>query len=200
VSARVFLDRNLNGIEDEGDQPLPGVAFMVDGGRHPARTNARGTAYLYRLPTRQHVDVAVDPSSLEDPQWASRPTRVRLVPRPGKSHSLDFPVIATGEIDGTVAVVDGGQKHGVGGIELELVDLQRRVVARTTTASDGFYIVEAVPPGIYQLRIARPQLRPLGLIDTGVRLVTISPDGDFVNGVDMDLIADWERSRPPARR
>jgi hypothetical protein len=200
VSARVFLDRNLNGIEDEGDQPLPGVGFTVDGGRHPARTNARGTAHLHRLPTRQHVNVALDTASLEDPQWASRPKGVRLVPRPGKSHSLDFPVIVTGEIDGTVVVVDGAHKRGIGGIELELVDAQRRVVARTTTASDGFYIVEAVPPGTYQLRIQRPQLRPLGLIDTGTRIVTMSAEGDFVNAVDMDVIADWGRTASRAAR
>jgi len=192
VSARVFLDRNLNGIEDAGDEPLPGVAFTVDGGRHPARTNKSGTAHLSRLPTAQHVNVAVDTSTLEDPQWAMRRKGVRLVPRPGKSHSVDFPIIVTGEVDGTVYVVDGPQKRGIGGIELELVDRQRRVVARATTASDGFYIVEAVPPGTYQLRIPRAQLRPFELIDTGARIVTMSAEGDFVNAVDMDLIADWE--------
>jgi hypothetical protein len=137
---------------------------------------------------------------MEDPQWASRQKGVRLVPRPGKSRSLDFPVIATGEIDGTVVVVDGAQKRGIGGIELELVDLQRRVVARATTASDGFYIVEAVPPGTYQLRIPRAQLRPLGLIDTGMRIVTMSAEGNFINAVDMDLIADWERTASTHRR
>lgn len=200
VSARVFLDRNLNGVEDEGDQPLPGVGFHVDGGRHPARTNAQGTAYLYRLPTRQHVDVAVDASTLEDIQWASRPKGARLVPRPGKSHTLDFAVIVTGEIDGTVFRVDDRHKRGTGGIELELLDAQRRVVARATTASDGFYIVEAVPPGTYRLRIPRPQLQAQGLIDTGIRIVTVSPEGDFLNGVDFDLIGDWERSNLPAER
>jgi len=199
VAARAFLDRNLDGIENEGDEPLPGVAFTVDGGRHPARTDSQGSAYLYRLPTRQHVDVALDPGSLEDPQWAAQPKGVRLVPRAGKSHSLDFPVILTGEIDGTVHVVDGEKKRGIGGIELELVDEQRRVVARATSASDGFYIVEAVPPGTYRLQIARAALRPMGLIDTGARIVSMSPEGDFVNGVDFDLIADWGSLESPTR-
>jgi hypothetical protein len=45
---------------------------MVDGRRHPARTNARGTAHLYRLPTRQHVDIAVDQSCARLPGHRDR--------------------------------------------------------------------------------------------------------------------------------
>lgn len=201
VSARVFLDRNLNGIEDKDDEPLPNVAFRVNGGRHPVRTDANGAAWLPRLPVRQYVDIAIDPGTLDDPQWSPVTLGARLVPRPGGRHSLDFAVMLTSEIDGTVRIVDGLHRRGLGGIALELVDAQRQVVARATTTSDGFYIVEAVPPGTYRLRVARDQLVPLGLTDTGVRIVTVDTNGDFVNGVDFDLIADWnEPDRPGQER
>lgn len=201
VSARVFLDRNLNGIEDGDDEPLPNIAFRVNGGRHPARTDENGAAWLPRLPVRQYVDVAIDPGTLEDPQWSPVTVGTRLVPRPGGRHSLDFAVMLTSEIDGTVRIADEPHSRGLGGIELELVDAQRQVVARATTASDGFYIVEAVPPGTYRLRVAHEQLVPLGLIDTGVRIVTVDANGDFVSGVDFDLIADWTEAgrRDPER-
>ncbi len=57
VSARVFLDGNLNGAFDGGEVLLSGVAFQVNGGRQQARTGESGIALLQRLPVNQFVDV-----------------------------------------------------------------------------------------------------------------------------------------------
>jgi hypothetical protein len=191
ASVRVFLDKNLNGVMDADEEPLKNVSFNVNSGKHPARTNAAGVAYLARLPVNQKMDVAVDPLALEDPQWAPQPKGVRLVPRPGKVAELDFPVIMTSEIDGTIYFVENDVKRGMGDVVLELVDNKRNVIAQTKSASDGYYIVPAVPPGTYLLRIARKQLKNLNLTDTGMHLVTVSPEGNFVNGLDFLLIAAW---------
>lgn len=67
-------------------------------------TNADGVAYLRRLPTRQNVSLAVDPTTLEDPQW-SLALQAFSSCRERDAAELDFPVIMTGEIDGTVYVV-----------------------------------------------------------------------------------------------
>ncbi|UUZ68920.1 hypothetical protein LP416_03505 [Polaromonas sp. P2-4] len=106
ASVRVFLDDNANGIMDAGEEPIENVALTVNGSRAPVRTNAAGMAWLDRLPTRQHVDVAVDTQTLEDPYWAPQRKGVRLVPRPGHVAEFDFPVILTSEIDGTVYLVE----------------------------------------------------------------------------------------------
>jgi hypothetical protein len=197
ASARVFLDKNLNGVFDEGDELIQGAAFTVNGGTRPIRTDARGIAYLPRLPVDQNVDIGIDPSSLEDPQWSAQTQGVRVVPRPGKITQVDFPVIMAAEIDGTVYYVDRQHRsRGVGGIELELVDGNGKVVSRTKSASDGYYVVASVPPGGYELRVPRGQLRELGLIDTGMRVITVTPDGAFVNGVDLVVIPDWDVARP----
>jgi hypothetical protein len=198
VSARVFLDKNLNGVFDEGDELIQGAAFTVNGGTRPIRTDARGIAYLPRLPVDQNVDIGLDPTSLEDPQWSAQTQGVRIVPRPGKITQVDFPVIMTAEIDGTVYFLNRQHSaRGLGDIELELVDANGKVVSRTKSASDGYYVVASVPPGNYVLRVPRGQLKALGLIDTGMRVVTISPDGAFVNGVDFVVIPDWDIARPP---
>lgn len=193
ASARVFLDKNLNGVFDEGDELIQGAAFTVNGGTRPIRTDARGRAYLPRLPVDQNVDIGLDPASLEDPQWSAQTRGVRLVPRPGKINAVDFAVIMTAEIDGTVYVLNRQQsKRGLGDIELELVDANGKVVSRTKSASDGYYVLSSVPPGDYVLRIPRGQLTALQLIDTGMRVITISPDAAFVNGVDLVVISNWD--------
>ncbi|MEN3291633.1 MAG: hypothetical protein V7642_886 [Burkholderiales bacterium] len=191
ASARAFLDENLNGVMDPGEEPLKGVGFIVNGGKHPARTNASGVAYLSRLPVKQNADVSVDISSLEDPQWSPQPKGLRIVPRSGKVGELDFPIIMTGEIDGTVYLLENDAKRGIGDVLLELVDDKHNVVVQTKSASDGYYVVPAVPPGSYLLRISHEQLKKLNLTDTGMHLVTVSSEGTFVNGLDFLLIPAW---------
>lgn len=114
-----------------------------------------------------------------------------MVPRPGKVAKLDFPVILTAEIDGTVYLVKDGLKRGIGDVVLELIDTKRNVIAQTKTASDGYYIVPAVPPGDYLLRISREQQERLKLTDTGMHTITMPSDGKFINGVDFYLIPPW---------
>ena len=197
ASARVFLDGNLNGVMDAGEEPIEGAAFTVNGSRHPAaRTDANGIGWLDRLPVKQNVDIALDTVTLEDPQWMPQPKGARLVPRPGRISELDFPVIMTSEIDGTVYLVKKDVKRGIGNVLLELVDSEHNVVAGAKSAWDGFYIVPAVLPGDYLLRISPQQLKQLNLADPGMRKVTVSPDGAFVNGIDFFLTAG---KRPPEK-
>lgn len=188
ASMRLFLDKNFNGVADPDEEGIPNAAFIVNGAAQQDRTNAAGVAYLPRLPAHQHVDIGVDVATLEDPQWTPRVAGVRTVPRPGVTSVIDIPVILTGEIDGTTYIVEDGKERAIGDIELELLDDAGKVAARATSASDGYYIVPAVPPGEYRLRIAREQLARLKLEDTGTRLITMGKDGQVVSGVDLYVI------------
>ncbi|MBK5205695.1 MAG: AMIN domain-containing protein [Polaromonas sp.] len=187
ASVRVFLDDNGNGVMDPGEEPIENVAMTVNGSRAPVRTDAAGIAWLDRLPIRQQVDIAVDTQTLEDPYWVPQRKGVRLVPRPGRVAELDFPVILTSEIDGTVYLVEKTARRGMGDVVIELLDLDRRVVSSIKSSSDGYYIVPAVAQGRYHLRIAPEQLKQFDLIDPGEREIAILPDGKFINGVDFLL-------------
>lgn len=187
ASARVFLDNNGNGVMDPGDEPIENAAMTVNGGRTQMRTDADGRAWIDNLPVRQHVDIAVDTQTLEDPYWAPQRKGVRLVPRPGRVAELDFPVVLTSEIDGTVYLIEGGGRRGIGDVVLELLDSRRSLVSTTKSSSDGYYVVPAVPQGRYYLRVSPEQLRKLELSDPGLREITVLPDGRFINGVDFSL-------------
>ena len=185
ASIRVFLDKNQNGVMDPGEEPLEGAGFTVNGGGTLARSGADGIAYLNRLPVKQNVDIGFDMSTLEDPQLAAQQKGFRIVPRPGKVSQLDFAVSVTGEIDGTTYMVINGERRAIGDLELELVDANRKVVATARSASDGYFVVSSVVPGNYMLRIAKEQLKRLELSDMGMHLITIAPDGAFVNGKEL---------------
>jgi hypothetical protein len=185
ASVRVFLDKNQNGVWDAGDEPLPGAGFTINGGGTLARTGADGVAYLNRLPARQNVDIGFDVSTLDDPQLAAQQKGYRIAPRAGKVTALDFAVSVTGEIDGTTYLMANGARRAIGDLELELVDSREKVVATAKSASDGYFVVASVIPGNYVLRISGEQLRRLHLSDLGTHMITIAPDGKFVNGKEL---------------
>jgi hypothetical protein len=187
ASARVFLDKNLNGVMDAGDELLKGAAFTVNGGSQPGRSDAAGIAYLNRLPPNQPVDIGLDVSTLEDPQWTPRQKGVRIVPRPGKVSQIEFAVIVTGEIDGTTYLTEGGARRAISDVELELVDRDGKVAATGRSSSDGYFILPNIAPGDYQLRPAAAQLQRLGLTAKGSQRVTIGPEGTILNGRDLHV-------------
>lgn len=188
VSAKVFVDNNQNGMFDTGEETIENAGFTVNGsGRQGTRTDARGEALLPRLQPKDYADVALDLGSLDDAQW--QPTRpgLRVLPRPGKVQVVDFPVVLTGEIDGTVYLVDGDVKRGIGNAKLQLVDPQGKIVGETKSSSDGFYIMPKVLPGRYTLRIEGEQLKGLGLNVNRSADIEVSAEGDFINGVDFTV-------------
>lgn len=190
VSARVFIDRNGNGVMDAGEQPVADAGFVANGAQYGARTDADGIAYLDHLPANRNVNLSVNMATLEDPQLSTQRKGVRVVPRQGNVAQLEFPLALTGEIDGTVYLQASGGKRGIGNVLLELVEGAagtERVVAQVRSSSDGFFIVQEVLPGSYQLRVAARQLDELGLADPGPRAVRITEKRAFVNGQNFVL-------------
>jgi hypothetical protein len=106
-------------------------------------------------------------------------------------------VIATGEIDGTTYMMEGGARRAIADVELELVDSQGKVALSGRSASDGYFIIANVPPGQYQLRPAGAQLQRLRLTVQRTQGVTIGPDGTILNGRDLYLERAAPTSAPP---
>lgn len=188
VAAKVFVDSNLNGRFDPDEEPIPNAGFTVNGGgRQGPRSDSRGEVVLTRLQPGAYADVALDLGTLEDAQW--QPTRpgVRVLPRPGKVQIVDFPVVLTAEIDGTVYLQGDAGRRGIGNARLQLVDPAGGIVAETVSGGDGYFIVPNVRPGTYRLRISPEQLTGLKLRADASPEVTVNARADFVNGVDITL-------------
>lgn len=188
VSARTFLDANQNGQFDPGEKPIEGASLTInEGSRHPVRSNADGVVYMTRLTPKQFADIALDTSTLEDPQWLPTMRGLRILPRPGKTQAIDFPVVMTGEVDGTVFLQEGIKTRGIGNALVELVDDQGTVAASGRSSSDGYYVIQSVRPGRYLSRVSPEQLEKLGLAFTKPVELTMRPDGEFIYGLNFTL-------------
>ena len=188
VSARAFVDRNMNGVYDAGEEPVPNAGFAINsGGRSPNNTDETGMAFINRMTVKQYTDIALDPGTLEDPLWMSMKPGVRILARPGGVQSVDFPVVSGSEVDGTVILLENDLRRGIGDALVELVDELGNVVASTRSSSDGFYLLTQVLPGQFTLRISPEQMASLKLGGGKERQLTVPADGDFISGQDFEL-------------
>ncbi|MFZ2492443.1 MAG: hypothetical protein WA208_13255 [Thermoanaerobaculia bacterium] len=187
LAARVFLDSNANGIWDDGETPLENVGFFVNRSSSLEVTDERGIAILRNLPAHQPVDVSVSTGSFEDPLWVPQKAGVSIIPRSGTTVTVDFPVLITGEVTGTVYVKRDDRTREMGGVQLQLVDANATVVKETRTAYDGFYEITNIAPGTYTLRISPQQAARSGLSSDVQKTVVVTAEGAVIDGLDLTL-------------
>ncbi len=187
ASARVFLDRNGNGRWDGHDDSLPGVGFRGNGTWTGVVTDQRGVAYLPNLPADRPQDIVLDESTLPDPFMRPLRDGLRVSGHPGAHVELEFPVTYTGDVEGTVYLLDRGVKKPLGGIELILTDQTRREVGRTISGYDGYYLFQHLRPGWYEVSIDPEALKKRGLRPTAPLAVMIPAEGGVNSGEDFVL-------------
>ncbi|MCG8531316.1 MAG: hypothetical protein MI749_11680, partial [Desulfovibrionales bacterium] len=141
------------------------------------------------------TDIAVQVDSLEDPSLEPSGAGQSILPRSGHVDLVEIPVIPTGEVDGTLYLADGnGGKKILNHAPLQLVDENGAVAATTRSEFDGFYLFMKVPPGKYAVRLDPEFEKTLGEGNLPSQAVTISQEGNVVNGADLVFVP-----APPAQ-
>lgn len=154
ATAFVYHDSNNNKVFDQDDTPLPDVKVVAQQVRKNGKTNDQGVAQLTNLAAFVPTDVEIDTKTLEDPFMQPAVPGIAVMPRSGSVNTLEFPVVMTGEIDGTLSYENGsGKKEALARVQLELRDDKGNTVQTTTTEYDGFYLFEKVFPGTYTLHV-----------------------------------------------
>lgn len=95
--------------------------------------------------------------------------------------TLDFPIVPTTEIDGVLYADFEGKRRALAGRRVELRAADGTLIASTTSAGDGYYLLEAVPPGAWQLVVIGGD----GETAPPPRVIHVHPAGDLINGVDI---------------
>ena len=151
AAVAVFLDRNGDGQRSPGDEALAGVGITA--GQHGAAdpTDSRGHAFVENLQPYEKVLVSVDESTLPDPFLVPRGKGMVITPRPGVAARIELAVTPTGEIEGMLHLPEDTPAAGV---ELELVDAEGTVAARTMSEFDGFFLFDRIAYGRYRLQLA----------------------------------------------
>jgi len=166
---------------------LEDIGFRLNSGYSQSRTDENGIAFITAIQPYQSMDVIIAPETLADPLWHPALDGINILPRPGNSMVIDFPIFMTGEIDGTVYLSKGDKAFGVGNVDVQLVDKAGRILQTVETAYDGFYIISNIPLGEYSIRVSVTQLDKLDLQPVSDEPINISIDNPFQSGFDFTL-------------
>ncbi len=168
ITARVFLDRNLDGRRNAGEPTLEGVAFRIDGTR---RTSDRDGLVRFPEAIGMGYRVLLESGSVAADLVSARPFPREIRVPSDRGREIELPFVLAGSVTVRVFQDENRDAHldpGEPGLEMLRVELTRggeRVVSGVTD-DRGVLRFPRVPPGEYLLRIA-PGWSPPGWEDTG---------------------------------
>jgi SdrD B-like domain len=154
LAARVFLDRNLNGVYDTGDELLPKASLDIGHRRDFLAENVDGDIVRTGIDPYRRTNISVNEASLTDP-YMKPVGGTSFVPRPGHMENIDLAVVETAEAEGALQLGDQSEPHPLPGIKIQLLDANGKVVQETTSAYDGYFYFSKLVPGHYSVAIDR---------------------------------------------
>lgn len=195
IKGTVYHDRNDNGVQDPGDEGIPGVVielFDVDGNLvQTATTDANGDYCFEDLPPGEYKIREQQPDDFDDGKDTvgqvdgvtngehGNDEFCVITLGPGdEGNEYNFGELLLAEISGFVHVDnDGDCEFGtsasdrpIEGTTLELLDADGNVIATTVTDENGAYSFGDLVPGTYSVR----QIQPTDFFTGGERV----GDGD----------------------
>jgi len=179
VLVHVFLANGRRGL------PMTGVAILINDSLFPRVTGSDGTLLIDGLIPYKPTDIRISETSLENPLLICSLPGLRIKARPGRIQRIEMPIVATGEVSGTISTVVGSLSEGASGVMVTIVDSRGKVVREQRTAFDGFYTLSRVPVGAFTVKASA-----FGV--TSSKKVVVPPEGAFIDGIDIVL--------PPAHR
>ena len=185
---RVFEDLNANGRFDEGEPLVEGAKVKGVQNRRQAQTDAQGVAMLQNMPTNITTDIELKEGSLDDPFLIPGFEGVSITPRRGFVDRLDFPVVTSSEVEGTVYIRNSkGEEQPAPYVTINLLDDEDNIVATTETEFDGYYLFTDLRPGNYRAAVDPAYIERKKLHDADELAINLTAQGDVINGSDFTL-------------
>jgi len=178
ASVRAFRDMDGDGRFGPSDSVLPEVNVVAFNQSVP--TGEDGIARLSGLGRGRGVAIQVDSNSLPDIDLAPAKDGIEIVPRAGRIHATEFPIIALSEVEGNVSFVQNGGNKGVSGVRLLLRNAKGEDASFSKTEIDGYYFFERVKPGTYSIALDPGQSERLNLCMNGEQKISIGFEPDIV--------------------
>jgi hypothetical protein len=190
ASVRLFVDKNENGIYDEGEEVVPAKAIRLDRSAN-ILLGSDGILRITQLQSYWKYRLDIDIASLPNPNLAPKLKSFSFVAEPNRFRQIDIPLYQTGIIDGFVLLEKNGVQQGQGGLRLELLrDGESEPVEIIRTFTDGGFYSYGLLPGRYKLRVDAKQLEFMQVDSHPAELefeIKALAGGDYLEGLTLVL-------------
>ncbi|BCM92215.1 hypothetical protein IAD21_04094 [Abditibacteriota bacterium] len=190
ITGRVFDDQNGNGIWDTNEPGVPDVQISIPGLKQP--TGENGQFALTDLPAGSY-EVGMIVKTLPIDLAILEPDKAMVNVPAGKSGTIDFPVVRTGQAKGVVfndANRNGQQDEGESGIANAIVRVEDSDVVSFTDKQGNFALYN-LPPKNWKISVdaaAMTQgLQEYETTGTSPVSIDVKPNGD-VTGVNLGVV------------
>lgn len=187
LAVRVYEDQNLNSVYDDEEPLLDGVKVNATQVSRTATTE-EGLAFIERLPKNRRTDIVIDESTLPDFTYMRADDGFSVTGRPGLLQFADIPVVRSGELDGTLYLMQvNGEERTLSYVNLYLINEKGETVASTKSEYDGFYLFEKILPGNYKLLVDSKDLQRQSAALDITKTLNVTNRGDVFSDVDIVL-------------
>jgi hypothetical protein len=180
IAVRVFFDKNLNAVFDEGDTPLPNVVVEASQFHKKQTSDINGIAVIERLANNSSSDILIDRNSLPEPFLVPLAEGVSITARAGLVDHLDYPIVISSEIDGIVELESNGELESLARAKINLIDDKGRVVKQALSEYDGYYAFAGVIPGNYRIVISEIDMIKFDVVSPEVAIVGVPTTPEFI--------------------
>lgn len=164
VASRIFLDANGDGIYTKGEKMIDEAEIRAVQSNRGALSDKDGIAFIHDLPRARKTDVVLTTNSLPDVYYISLEDGRSILPRPGVTSKIDFPVVIGGELDGTAEYQRNGQTtRQARNTTITLNTPQGEGADKgEKSEQDGYYAISSIRPGFYYLTAQPSSAAPPG--------------------------------------
>jgi len=190
VSVLLFVDDNVNGKWDKGEERLPYKAVRLDQSA-TIQVDRDSVIRITQLQSYFRYNMEVNRNQIKNPMLAPALDKFSFVADPNQYKRIEIPFYRTGVAEGIVSLEQEGLLKGLGGLRLQVLKEGGDDPEVVKTFSSGDFYVMDLAPGQYTIQVDPIQLDFLDAeqLDGPYRF-EIKPmvDGDFVEGIQIILI------------
>ena len=188
VEGTIFIDKNANGEKDSDEEPLVGVGVRI--GQNKTETDSTGTFYLSDIKPYRSNQLLYDYSSIMvDPTLrADSNQKVKLLPASGKKISIGLVPLSL--IMGSIYLPEIKAKINkkfFSYVEI-VVKKNNDYYTSITPEYDGFFVLQDLKPGKYNLKIHYLGSENIILEKDSLTVNVLSGEtGEFYEGVNFNV-------------
>ena len=195
IHGKVFLDKNGNGIFDEGDIPIPEAGVMVNNKTFLADED--GNYVAEGVATNEIIDFTINRKTI-DPMMKNSKGALKIKTRKSSGLKVDIPIEVVSMVTGNIwNTSEFTERQFIQAVSMTTIVLEKdgQVQYEVDPEFDGMFFFEDIPPGQYKMKFIYLGQENFGFttseLDVDVTL-TDTETGEYFEGYDTQLMRKVE--------